>query len=255
MVQIEFAAEPIGTARPEWGAIRSKLNNHGTRVVVVDQHEIFRAGLCAILGALPVEVTGTARSAEEAIELAGTDKPDVLLLDGALESDDPGSLIRKLRGVSPQTAVIVMSSDPEPTNVLATVAAGASGYLLKSAPRDELAAAIERAVAGEAFVDPLLAGRLVQALTERTASAGADRQPEPLTPREREVLAKVSRGRSNKEIASDLSMASGTVKIHVERILRKLSASNRVEAATIGIHHGLIRSEDVQPGASEHPLS
>ena len=220
------------------------MRHGGTQVVVVDQQEIFRAGLCAILDGLDVAMAGACSRAEEAIALARTKHPDVLLLDAALDPGAAQSLVRQLRAVSPQTAIIVRSADPKPADVLASVAAGASGYLLKSAPRDELAAAIERAVAGEAFIDPLLAGRLVQELSERTEMAGAERQPDPLTPREGEVLAKISRGRSNKEIASDLSMASGTVKIHVERILRKLSAANRVEAATIGLQYGLIPSDE-----------
>ena len=221
------------------------MRRGGTQVVVVDQHEIFRAGLCAILDGLDVAMAGACSRADEAIALARTKHPDVLLLDAALDRG-ADSLVRQLRAVSPQTAIIVMSADPKPADVLASVAAGASGYLLKSAPREELAAAIERAVAGEAFIDPLLAGRLVQELSERTETAGVERQPDPLTPREGEVLAKISRGRSNKEIASDLSMASGTVKIHVERILRKLSAANRVEAATIGLQYGLISTDETR---------
>ncbi len=133
--------------------------------------------------------------------------------------------------------------------MLCAIRAGAAGYLLKSAPRDQLAAAIDRAVSVEAFIDPALAGRVVQALSERDGHAVLDWRPAPLTPREGEILAKISRGRSNKEIAADLQIASGTVKIHIERILRKLSAANRVEAATLGLHYGLIPSDDAQPGA------
>ena len=224
------------------------MRRSGTRVVIVDQHEIFRAGLRAIVDALPlVVVVGEAMIAAEATSLARTTQPQVMLLDATLGAE-PGELVRQIRQASPRCAIVVLANDPHPNDVLATISAGASAYLLKSAPRDELARAIERSVAGEAFVDPVLAGRLVQMLAERADTAATARQPEPLTPREREVLAEISRGRSNKEIAGDLSMASGTVKIHVERILRKLSAANRVEAATIGLHYGLIRSDEVQPG-------
>ena len=223
----------------------------GTKVVVVDQHEIFRAGLCAILDALPVVVVaGAVSRTDEAVAVVRAKQPDVLLLDASLDQAGPGTLIRELRAISPRTAIIVLASDPRPSDVLASVAAGASGYLLKSVPRDELGAAIERAVAGEAFIDPVLAGRLVQSLSERGDAGVIDQRPEPLTRREREVLAQISRGRSNKEIASDLSMASGTVKVHVERILRKLSAANRVEAATIGLHYGLVQSDELHPGAN-----
>jgi DNA-binding NarL/FixJ family response regulator len=222
------------------------MSRTGTSVVVVDQEEIFRTGLCAILGGLDlVVVAGVASDTAEALRLARAKQPQVVLLDGSLEPTGPGSLVRELRRISPVSAVIVLSADPAPADVLTCVAAGASGYLLKSAPAIELAEAIKRAVTGEAFIDSRLAGRLVQALSERSDAAAITRQPEPLTPREREVLAEISHGRSNKEIATDLSMASGTVKIHVERILRKLSAANRVEAATIGLHYGLIPSDDI----------
>ena len=215
-----------------------------TRVLVADEQDIFRAGLRAILDALATaDIVGEAATRPHAVALARDTQPDVVLLDRALDDDVPGALVREIRAVSSPTAVILLATNADSAHVLAAVAAGASGYLLKTAPRGELADAIERTVAGDAFVDPLLAGRLVQTLSERAEDQLVDRRPEPLTPREREVLTGISRGRSNKEIATDLSMASGTVKIHVERILRKLSAANRVEAATIGLHHGLIRDE------------
>ena len=215
----------------------------GTRVAVVEQQDIFRAGLRTILDGLSlVVVVGEAASPEEARELARSTRPDVVLLDAAIESAGPTALIRELRRLSPRTAIIVLSADPSPDLVLPAVAAGAAGYLLKAVPSDQLAAAIDRATAGEAFIDPLLAGRVVQAMSEREAAVVAGR-PEPLTPRETEVLTEISRGRSNKEIATDLRMAAGTVKIHIERILRKLSAANRAEATTRGLAYGLISAE------------
>jgi len=221
----------------------------GTRVAIVEREEIFRTGLRAILDSLAlVVVVGEATTAESAIDLVRSTRPDVLLLDSDVERQSGGSLIHRFRRLSPRTSVVVLSADRAPSHVLAAIRAGAAGYLLKSAPRDQLAAAIDRAVAGEAFVDPALAGRVVQALSERDGHAVLDWRPAPLTPREGEILGEISRGRSNKEIAADLQIASGTVKIHIERILRKLSAANRVEAATLGLHYGLIPSDDAQPG-------
>jgi len=218
------------------------MRRTGTSVVVVDPQEIFRTGLGAILDSLPrIFFSGSASSAMDALKLVLSKQPLVALVDASFDQAEAGSFVRRIHEVSPGTAVVVLATDPRPSDVLSAVSAGAAGYMLKSAQRDDVAAAIERALAGETFVDPILAGRLVQALSEGAGTSA--RRPEPLTPREREVLGEISRGRSNKEIATDLSMASGTVKIHVERILRKLSAANRVEAATIGLHHGLIADE------------
>lgn len=222
----------------------------GTRVLIVEQQEIFRAGLRAILERLSlVAIVGEVSNAVEALRLARGKRPDCILLDGDLAPEETANLIRDLRAASPRSAIVVLSGSDDPQRVLNAIGSGAAAYLLKEVPRDELAAAIDRAASGEAFVDPALAGRVVQAMTNPSSLATVSERPPPLTPRELEVLRAVSRGRSNKEIAFDLHMAGGTVKVHVERILRKLTAANRVEATTRALRYGLIDVGESQPPA------
>ena len=198
-----------------------------------------------------VAIVGEVSSAVEALRVARRMRPDCILLDGELPPDDNATLIRELRAASPRSAVVVLSGSVDPRRVLDAIGAGAAAYLLKEVPREQLAAAIDRATSGEAFVDPALAGRVVQAMTNPSFLAAQSGHPEPLTPRELDVLRAVSRGRSNKEIAFDLHLATGTVKVHVERILRKLTASNRVEATTRALRYGLIGVDESQPSAAD----
>lgn len=230
----------------------------GTRVLVVEHHEIFRAGLRTILEHLPLlVVVGEASNAAEAIAATRSTRPDCILLDADLGPGDAPSVIRQLRALSPRSAIVVLSAVGDPMRVMDAIGAGAAAYLLKDMPSEQLSVAIDRATSGDAFVDPALAGRVVQAMSEMSARAASPQyghgRPEPLTAREREVLTAISRGRSNKEIAFDLHLAAGTVKIHVERILRKLTASNRVEATTRALQYGLIDVVDDAATATGSP--
>lgn len=221
----------------------------GARVLIVAQHEIFRAGLRAILERLPhVAIVGEVSNPAEAMRITRAAGPDCVLLDGELHAGDTSELIRQLRAAGPRSAVVVLSASTDPRHVLDAIGAGAAAYCLKEVPTEQLTAAIERATSGEAFIDPALAGRVVQAMSDQSSLPTIPARPAPLTARELEVLREVSRGRSNKEIAFDLHMAAGTAKVHVERILRKLTAANRVEATTRALHYGLINVDE--PGSA-----
>ena len=221
------------------------------RVVIAAQHEIFRAGLGAILERLPrVAIVGEASDPADALRVTRAARPDCILLDGELSLTDTAELVRGLRAASPRSAVVVLSASEDPRRVLDAIGAGAAAYVLKEVPTEQLASAIDRATSGEAFIDPALAGHVVQAMSEDSSVPTIPARPEPLTPRELEVLRAVSRGRSNKEIAFDLHMAAGTAKIHVERILRKLTAANRVEATTRALHYGLIDIDEPERHAA-----
>lgn len=215
------------------------------RLLIVGQHEIFRAGLRAILARFPwVAIEGEVSDASEALRVARLASPDCILLDGELRPGETADLVRALRAASPESALIVLSASDDPRHVLDAIGAGAAAYLLKDVPTEQLWAAIDRVMSGEAFVDPALAGRVVHAMSDQSSLPTIPGAPEPLTARELEVLRAMSRGRSNKEIAFDLHMAAGTAKVHVERILRKLTAANRVEATTRALHYGLIDVDD-----------
>jgi two-component system nitrate/nitrite response regulator NarL len=212
-----------------------------TRFLLVEHEEIARAGLLALLSDKgDVRVVTDPVTRQRMLRMAAHFNPDVVILDDHLPDSDTVDLVAGLRSRCHGAAVIVLGTTAPVQHVLDVVGVGASGFLLRAAPGDQLASAIDRALAGSAYVDPEVAGRIVMELS-RPISAG-DR-PEALTPREREVLNEIARGRSNREIGHDLEVAASTVKVHVERILRKLGAANRVEATIIGLNRGLIADE------------
>src|SRR5215204_4978256 len=198
-------------------------------VLVVDDHPVVRDGLAAILGTQPdFEVAGTAATGEEAVGRAGELRPDVVLMDLEMPGLDGAAAIRKLRATQPEARVIVFTAFDTDERILDAIRAGAQGYLLKGAAREEIFNAIRVVHAGGSLLQPVVASRLL-----RRVSAGPAAEEVQLTGRELEVLGLVARGLQNKEIASRLGIAERTAKFHVGCILRKLGASNRTEAVRI----------------------
>jgi len=208
------------------------------RVLVVDDHTLFRRGLTALLGGdARFAVVGEAADAGEAQRHAASLQPDVILLDNHLPGVNGVDALAGLREVAPQARVLMLTVSEDERDLAAALRGGAQGYLLKTADSDLLASAIERAVRGESTISPEMTGKLVTAFqtlhTGRDASAPAP-EADPihsLSPREQEILSHIARGASNKEIARALDIAETTVKIHVQHILRKLKLSSRVQAA------------------------
>lgn len=228
------------------------LSHSGARIAIVEGHDIARAGLRSVLAELTLtRLVGQATSAVEAVALCRAERPDVVLVNLTLPDSRGNSLIGRLRQVSPRTAIVVLSTDDNPQAVVDAIQAGASGYLLLGMQSSELAAAVDRAVAGEAFVDPALAGRVVQLFATGMGLPTGASHPVPLTARELEVLNAIARGRSNKEIAGDLHVAAGTAKVHVERILRKLRVSNRAEATMRAVRLGILDPTNEEGHAAE----
>ena len=226
------------------------MSHTGARICIVEAHDIARAGLRSVLAELTLtRFVGQADNARDAVALCRAERPDVVLVNLTLPDSRGNSLIGRLRRVSPRTAVVVLSSNDDPQAVVDAIQAGASGYLLSGMHASELAAAVDRAVAGEAFVDPALAGRVVQLFATGAGLSMGASQPGPLTARELEVLHAIARGRSNKEIAGDLHVAAGTAKVHVERILRKLRVSNRAEATMRAVTLGILDPANEDGGA------
>jgi two-component system nitrate/nitrite response regulator NarL len=208
------------------------------RVLVVDDHTLFRRGLTALLGGdARFAVVGEAGDAGEAQRCAASLQPDVILLDNHLPGVNGVDALAGLREVAPLARVLMLTVSEDERDLAAALRGGAHGYLLKTADSDLLASAIERAVRGESTISPEMTGKLVTAFqalhTGSDASAPApDVDPiHSLSPREQEILAHIARGASNKEIARALNIAETTVKIHVQHILRKLKLSSRVQAA------------------------
>ena len=209
------------------------------RILVADDHPVVREGLVAVLGTQPdFVVVGEASTGHEVVEQAERLDPDVVLLDLQMPELDGVEALRQLRVARPGTQVVVFTAFDTDERIVAAVQAGAKGYLLKGAPREEVFNAIRAVSAGGSLLQPLVASKLLQHVRGTTH----ERQAEipALTEREHEVLRLVAQGKSNKEIAAELVISERTAKFHVSSILAKLGAGNRTEAVTIAAQHGLI---------------
>jgi NarL family two-component system response regulator LiaR len=207
------------------------------RVVIADDHRVVRDGLSYLLGQEPdVEVVGEAGDGQQAVDVVAATRPDVLLLDLYMPGLDGHAVLAALSaldGRAHRPAVVVLTSATDDDHLVRAVQAGATGFLLKTAPADQVIAAIRDAAAGTAILSPELLTRFTRAL-RRPPPADPLR---PLSPREREVLLLIARGRSNREIARDLSIGEQTVKTHVRGILAKLGLQDRVQAAIFALRH------------------
>ncbi|MGV3571684.1 MAG: response regulator [Ramlibacter sp.] len=203
------------------------------RLLVVDDHTLFRRGLVALLAAdTSLAVVGEAGDAPEAVRKAQALQPEVILLDNHLPGATGIQALPELREAAPAARIVLLTVSEDDRDLQAAFRAGANGYLLKTIEGDALGAAIHRVMRNEAVVSPELVGKLVAAVRApgaRTADPGEP--PLQLSPREQEVLQQIALGASNKAIARTLDIAETTVKIHVQHILRKLGVSSRVQAA------------------------
>lgn len=209
----------------------------GIRVLLVDDHAVVRQGLRLFLGTQPdIEVVGEAADGREALARVAELRPDVVLMDLVLPGLDGIRATEEICRRHPGVRVLVLTSFSEQERVVPALQAGAVGYLLKDVGPDDLARAIRDACAGRVRLHPEAARQLVA----RVADPGGGGQPvEELTPREREVLRLIARGRSNKEIAAELGIAEKTVKTHVSNILGKLGLQDRTQAAVYAVRQGL----------------
>ena len=202
-----------------------------TRVLIVDDHPVFRDGLAGLLATLPeVEVAGTAGTAEEALAVLSETMPDVVLMDINLPGASGVEATRRASQIAPATAVLVVSMVDDDDSVFAALAAGARGYVLKGASAAEITAALRTVAAGGAVFGAGIASRMLGRMPAQLA--GPKHLPhEDLTAREREVLDLLAEGASNRQIARSLGVSLKTVQNHVSRILDKLQATDRTQAA------------------------
>ncbi len=224
-------------------------NDEPVRVMVVDDHRLFRRGLVALLALDPgVRVVGEAGDAGEAVRRARELQPQVILLDLDLPGASGIQALAGLREASPDSRVLMLTVSEDAQDMQAALRAGAQGYLLKTMEGEDLSGAIRRAAAGEAVVSPEMTGKLVAALqAPAPAPSLAPATPSQLlSRREQEVLEQIALGASNKEIARTLDIAETTVKIHVQGILRKLGLTSRVQAAVYATSHTGIRTSPSQ---------
>ena len=208
------------------------------RVLIADDHAVVREGLRAFLALQDdVEVVGEAGDGEEAVQAVVRLEPDVALVDLVMPRVDGIEAIRRLRERAPAVRAIVLSSFVDDDKLFPAIRAGAAGYLLKDVQPQELVGAIRTVHDGGTLLHPTVVEELVREVSRDGAVATA---PNPLTAREREVLALVARGRANKAIAFELGVAEKTVKTHVSNILGKLGLTDRTQAALYAVREGLV---------------
>jgi DNA-binding NarL/FixJ family response regulator len=208
-------------------------------VVICDDQAIIRDGLEMLLKLeRDILVVGLAQDGAEAVEIAAAASPDVVLMDLKMPGMNGVEATRRIRAQRPQTAVLVLTTYDDDEWVFDAVRAGASGYLLKDTPREKVIEAIRGTAAGRAFVDPAVAGKLLDHTASRQMQP-ASHLTDKLTEREAEVLRLMARGLNNADIAGRLHLSEGTIRNHVSAILSKLGASDRTQAAIIAIRHGL----------------
>ncbi len=213
--------------------------NTPIRILVADDHPIVRDGLIAILSTQPdLDVVGEAATGSETVQQVATLQPDVVLLDLEMPDLDGVEAMRRIRESHPGVRVIVFTAFDTDERILGAVRAGAQGYLLKGAPREEIFRAIRVVHAGNSLLQPIVASKLLRQVSQEQATTTT---LEALTPRELDVLRLLARGLENKEIAVELVISERTVKFHVSSILGKLGAGNRTEAVAIAAQQGLIK--------------
>src|SRR6266498_3527201 len=207
------------------------------RILIADDHPIVREGLSAVLETQPdFTIVGEAASGAQAVARAAELRPDVILLDLELPEMDGVAALRAIRAADPTAKVIIFTAFDTDERILGAVQAGAQGYLLKGAPREDLFQAIRVVHGGGSLLQPVVAARLLR----QVSSPAAPALPERLTERELEVLRLLAKGRQNKEIAGELWISERTVKFHVSAILSKLGVGNRTEAVSKAAQLGLV---------------
>lgn len=214
------------------------------RVLIADDHRLFRQGLISLMKTREdlVDVIGEAETGEEAVRLAGELKPDVILMDIYMPQQDGLQAAGEIRKRYPDIAIVMLTSSERDGHLYEAVRLGVSGYLLKSLDATELFDSLNRVVRGETAMTPAMAARLLKGVARRLVDE--DKGEQSLTERELLVLRLVASGASNSEIGERLSISVNTVKSHLKSILEKLQLENRTQAATYAVKRGLVTSRD-----------
>jgi DNA-binding NarL/FixJ family response regulator len=213
-----------------------------TRVLLADDHVLFREGLAGIISSQPdMEVIGEADDGLEAIVKARQLKPDLILMDIQMPDCDGLEATRVIKKELPETIIVVLTVRDDEEKLFEAIKSGAQGYLLKSIRGKEMLAMLRGALRGDAAISPHLAGRMLEEFRRMSYQVPAEADElEDLTPREQEVLGLVALGKADKQIAVDLSISVNTVKSHLRNILAKLQVSSRREAARLAKNKGLL---------------
>lgn len=211
------------------------------RILIADDHALFRDGLRSLLQVEGHEVVGEARNGLEAIELARSLAPDIVLMDVSMPELDGIGATRRLTAEMPGTKVVILTASEDDAQLFDAIKAGAQGYLLKNLEAEDFFALLERARVGEPALTPALARKLLQEFARPAEEPASAEDPDALTAREREVLELMVEGiTSNRRLAKRLGVSENTVKFHVRNILDKLRLHNRAEAVGYALRHKMI---------------
>ena len=220
------------------------------RILLIDDHTLFRAGLCDLLTRRKIEVAAAVGSGTEGLKFADEDKKlDIVLLDMRMPEMDGISVLKKLKESHPSLPVAMLTTSSDESDLVGALRNGAQGYLLKDMEPDDLVVALRDIIAGKTVVAPDLAPVLASAVQgdNHEKDEEKDNPFAVLTPREFEILTLLAEGQSNKVIARNLGISDGTVKLHVKAILRKLNISSRITAAVMAVEHGVKKTPITRP--------
>ena len=242
-VRLSEVLQPAGERPPD-----------SLRVLIVDDHDLFRTGLRNLLEEQGVQVVGEASGGAEAVRIVREIAPDVVVMDLNMPGMGGVDATRHISGIAPLTRVVMLTISDQDSDVMDAILAGACGYLLKDSSIQDLMTGIRAAADGESLVSPAIASKVLQSLRATGSSHHeADLIRSELSDREIQVLKLIAFGDTNREIAHQMAIAVGTVKIHIEHILAKLNAPGRTAAAMRGVDLGLIHASDLAHDSQEAP--
>jgi DNA-binding NarL/FixJ family response regulator len=211
------------------------------RVLLVDDHDLFRSGLVNLLSEHGLHVVGEAENGDVALRLVRELAPDVVIMDLNMPGPSGVDVIRQMTSIAPLTRVVVLTISADDSDVINAVMGGACGYLLKDSSVDQLIAGIRSAAAGESLISPQIAAKMLQMLrAQRSSVDAAETIRAELSEREIEVLKLIASGNDNAEIARALFISPKTVKNHISNILMKLQMENRIQAAVYAVRSGIV---------------
>jgi DNA-binding NarL/FixJ family response regulator len=223
----------------------TSLPGEPIRTMIVDDHALFRRGLEMVLDEEPdIEVVGQASDGAEAVEKAAESLPDVVLMDIRMPRSSGIEACRAMKEAAPSAKIVILTISDEEEDLFEAIRAGASGYLLKDIPLDEVADTVRAVHGGQSLINPSMAGKLLTefaTLARRDDEERTQELPAPrLTEREMQVLKLIARGMNNRDIAKELFISENTVKNHVRNILEKLQIHSRMEAVMVAVREKLI---------------
>ena len=217
-------------------------------MVVADSEMLVRAGLCAVLNGDPAfHVAAEAATGQHALELIARLQPALAIVSTGLRDPDGIEVARRARDVAPGTVIVLLARSDDSRSLLTGFRAGVTGFVRSDVGRLDLLASLRRALAGESVMDPVAASELIMRMAAESEFAPRS-MPDPLTPRELEILQLVAQGQTNRQIATRLIVAVGTIKVHVEHILGKLGAADRTQAAVRAVELGIVHGEEPEGG-------